>query len=266
MHDTRAVEALIAGLKDRNEPARRNSAWALGKIGDARAVEPLGVALHDESSVVRDFAAKALSEIGGARALELLGWEGAISYRSLSSPVFQWAANDFVGSNHAWVDKVRQENDSAISWFNAQNFAPIPTFAGEKGAADYCFNMASQAQNSGNIQEAWAGYHQALRRFCSLMDEKMIGLTCFNLGKAYGNRGNWEMAQLMFLHSACLAGQSGEKKGYAWALAYLGDTCERLGNKTLAKQFLSTALLIFKDVSPEDAEGVENNLRRLTES
>ena len=263
--DSRVVEALITGLRDSSELVRRQCALSLGGIGNARAVEPLRLALQDESGSVRDMAAKALSWIGGEHSIESPGCEGTISLESLKNFVFQWSGTGFVGSNQAWVDKLRQENDSAIAWFNAQNFVAIPTFAGERGAAEYCFDMASQAQASGNIQEAWAGYHQALRRFCSLNDEKMIGLTSFNLGKAYGVRKNWEIAQLMFLQSAYFTDKIGDKKGYAWSVFYLSDTCAQLGNKSLARQFILQALPVFRQVSPENVPGIETALRRLSQ-
>lgn len=93
----------------------------------------------------------------------------------------------------------------------------------------------------------------------------MLGLTCFNLGKAYGVRQNLEMARLMFLQSAYLANKTGEAKGYAWALCYLGDTSEKLGDKSLAIQFMSEALPIFQKASPNNVAGVQAALRRLTE-
>lgn len=183
--------------------------------------------------------------------------------RAAKAPVFRWGGSDYEGSNPAQVDKVRQENQSAIKWFNAQNFVPIPTDGGEQVAATYCFDMASIAQNKGLYQEAWAGFHQALRRFAGLNDERMLGLTCFNLGKVYGARDNWEMAQLMFLQSAYLTGKIGDEKGHGWSLAYLGDTSDRVGDKLLATEVISEALSIFKRVSPENVPNLEKALRRL---
>jgi hypothetical protein len=69
--DTRAVEPLIAALKDGDSSVRSNAAIALGVIGDPR-VEPLIAALKDEDSWVRGYAAIALGEIGDARAVEPL--------------------------------------------------------------------------------------------------------------------------------------------------------------------------------------------------
>jgi HEAT repeat protein len=70
--DARAVEPLIAALKDKNSGIRYGAAGALGEIGDARAVEPLIAALKDKHPVVRETAAEALGEIGDARAVEPL--------------------------------------------------------------------------------------------------------------------------------------------------------------------------------------------------
>jgi hypothetical protein len=182
----------------------------------------------------------------------------------LQSPVFKISQDRWTGSNPTWVEAVKQENDSAISWFEAQHFAPIPKWGGEGVAANYCFDMARQAQDSGKTLEAWAGFHSALRRFGALGDEKMIGLTCFQLGKVYGVQANWSMARLMFLQSAHLAEKIGDRTGFAWSLFYLGDTSDRLGEKAAAREAISMALPIFKQASPGDVPGIENALRRIS--
>ena len=64
--DTRAVEPLIAALKDESWGVRHYAAEALGQIGDTRAVELLIAALKDRDSNVREAA---------AGALEALGWQ-----------------------------------------------------------------------------------------------------------------------------------------------------------------------------------------------
>jgi HEAT repeat protein len=51
---------------------RRGAAWALGQIKDARAVEPLLAALKDRDEDVRRAAAGALGEIGDKRAAGVL--------------------------------------------------------------------------------------------------------------------------------------------------------------------------------------------------
>jgi tetratricopeptide (TPR) repeat protein len=255
----RVLEVLTAGLKDKDWRVRRTAADELGRWQDAQAIAPLEQALNDKNEDVRKAAEAALAKLRSSQ-------QPSISMESLRSPVFQWSGNDFGGPNQAWVDKVRQENETAIAWFDAQGFVRIPTFAGEEGAAEYCFDMASQAQNSGNTQEAWAGFHQALRRYARLQNEKMLGLTCFNLGKVYGLRQDWEMARLMFLQSAYLSNKTGKEDGYAWALFYLGDTSDQLGDKDLAIQFMSEALPIFQRVSPNDVSGIQAAMRRLTES
>jgi HEAT repeat protein len=67
--DPRAVEPLIAALKDAEWRVRAAAAYALGKIKDPRAVEPLIAALKNES---RAAAAYALGEIKDPRAVEPL--------------------------------------------------------------------------------------------------------------------------------------------------------------------------------------------------
>jgi len=62
--DARAVEPLIAALRDTDSEVCRSAAGALEQIGDARAVEPLIAALGDEDASVRGAAAGALGEIG----------------------------------------------------------------------------------------------------------------------------------------------------------------------------------------------------------
>ena len=70
--DPRAVEPLIAALKDEDSDVRAAAAYALGEIKDPRAVEPLIAALKDGDSDVRKAAAKALGEIKDPRAVEPL--------------------------------------------------------------------------------------------------------------------------------------------------------------------------------------------------
>src|SRR5215510_1908361 len=68
----KAVDSLIAALKNPNWQVRYYAAWALGQIGDKRAVEPLITALHDENETVQDWATSALGEIGDKRAVDPL--------------------------------------------------------------------------------------------------------------------------------------------------------------------------------------------------
>ncbi len=72
LSDVRAVEPLIAALRDSDKAVRWAAAQALGKIGDARAVEPLIAALRDSDKAVRWEAAEVLGKIGDARAVEPL--------------------------------------------------------------------------------------------------------------------------------------------------------------------------------------------------
>lgn len=67
IRDRRAVELLIALLKDTNESdiVRFRVPDALGEIGDTRAVEPLIESLNDEDTIVREHAVKALEKISG---------------------------------------------------------------------------------------------------------------------------------------------------------------------------------------------------------
>ncbi len=67
--DTRAVEPLITALQDKSFYVRRDAAKALGSIKDTRAVEPLVAALKDEDEDVREYAAEALKSIGDTRAV-----------------------------------------------------------------------------------------------------------------------------------------------------------------------------------------------------
>jgi HEAT repeat protein len=62
IRDPRAVEQLIAALKDEEIGVREAAAKALGEISDPRAVEPLIAALRDKE--VREAAAKALDKLG----------------------------------------------------------------------------------------------------------------------------------------------------------------------------------------------------------
>jgi HEAT repeat protein len=66
--EPRAVEPLIAALRDPNSEVRSQAAWALIWVGDVRAVEPLIVALKDNVT----WSAAALGHIGDTRAVEPL--------------------------------------------------------------------------------------------------------------------------------------------------------------------------------------------------
>ena len=65
LRDTRAIEALIAALKDEKGLVRSSATEALGEIKDPRAIEPLIAALRDEGWLVRQSATKALAKITG---------------------------------------------------------------------------------------------------------------------------------------------------------------------------------------------------------
>lgn len=67
--DARAVDPLIAALKDPDRNARRAAAQSLGKIGDARAIGPLVAAFADEDVQMPFAAAASLGEIHDARAV-----------------------------------------------------------------------------------------------------------------------------------------------------------------------------------------------------
>ncbi|EJG07307.1 PBS lyase HEAT domain protein repeat-containing protein [Methanofollis liminatans DSM 4140] len=57
--DERAVEPLIAAMKDPDPRVRKKAAWALGQIGDSRGQRPLLEAIRDEDDDVREIAAEA---------------------------------------------------------------------------------------------------------------------------------------------------------------------------------------------------------------
>jgi HEAT repeat protein len=59
----KAVEPLIALLRDPDRPLREEAIAALGEIGDARAVEPLNALLHDPHVGVRMSVIAALSRV-----------------------------------------------------------------------------------------------------------------------------------------------------------------------------------------------------------
>ena len=70
--DGRAVEPLMAALKDDSLGTRIEATYALEQIGDARAVKPLINLLRDKSADLRLRAVSALGEIGDIRAKEPL--------------------------------------------------------------------------------------------------------------------------------------------------------------------------------------------------
>jgi hypothetical protein len=70
--DGHAVEPLARALKDKDMRVREAAAQALGKIGDNRAAGALVEALSDSDRYVREFAANSLGDIGEASAVEPL--------------------------------------------------------------------------------------------------------------------------------------------------------------------------------------------------
>lgn len=70
IEDERAVEPLIAVLRDDDESVRVAATSALGDLKDARAVEPLLVALHDSSYEVRVRVAYVLASSEDDRAFD----------------------------------------------------------------------------------------------------------------------------------------------------------------------------------------------------
>jgi len=67
--DPRAVESLVAALRDEDSFVRIAAAEALAAIGDPRAVEPLAAALKDKNSMVSQAVASALITVGDDRAV-----------------------------------------------------------------------------------------------------------------------------------------------------------------------------------------------------
>jgi HEAT repeat protein len=71
--DPRALEPLMASVRDRHDLLRAASADALGALGDARALAVLSqAALRDPAPLVRAQAATAAARIGGEEATEVL--------------------------------------------------------------------------------------------------------------------------------------------------------------------------------------------------
>jgi hypothetical protein len=69
----RAVEAVMARLRDQDPLVRRRAVAILRRIGDARAIGPLVETLHDSDAHVQQVAALALGKLGDSRAVEPLG-------------------------------------------------------------------------------------------------------------------------------------------------------------------------------------------------
>jgi HEAT repeat protein len=281
--DPRALPALAVAKMDANEEVRKAAAAAwenlkavaaelppesipqaelLAQIEDAQQAESLLLALSEAYP-------NALADI--VRSLEQLGEQlttGELQLRvveALNKPVFEWSGNDFMGKDSVCLDQVRADHRGAIAWFKAQDFAPLPTSMGEEFVAEYCFDMAFQAQSSGNLQEAWAGYHQALERFLNLNLEKMTAMTCWRLGQVYGARKQFDLGSLFLTQSAYLSKKLGNEQGYAWALYCLGQVFEDQGSRTLTKYVWTEALSRLQRISPDDASKLEKEIARIQE-
>jgi len=88
-----AVEPLIVALKDEDKDVRLIAIGALEKIGDARAVEPLAAALEDKDDHVRWKAMWVLGKMGDARAVEPL-----IAALEDKDYHVRWTAAEFLGN------------------------------------------------------------------------------------------------------------------------------------------------------------------------
>jgi len=79
--DPRAVEALIAALKDEDTYVSWKAAKALGEIGDGRAIEPLVAMLMEGPAERREAAVRALDRIAP-------GWQNSeVAQRAVSTLV-----------------------------------------------------------------------------------------------------------------------------------------------------------------------------------
>lgn len=85
--DARAVEPLIAALKGGDSGVRKAAVNALVKLGDARALDAIIAALKDSDKAVRETAAAALGQIGGARAFDALVAMLSNKDRTVSRPL-----------------------------------------------------------------------------------------------------------------------------------------------------------------------------------
>nr|ADN13748.1 hypothetical protein Cyan7822_1761 [Gloeothece verrucosa PCC 7822] len=193
--------------------------------------------------------------------------KGEIYYQSLNRPIFEWVNNDFGGENPNWINEIKKESQSALTWFKAQNFLDLAHLSAEIGA-EYFTMWSRQAARDGNIIEAWAGWHQVLRFASIIQDEYKIAEACFELGKIYKERGEmygggkyWEIAQLFFVQLAYLLKKLGQKQEYGEALWHLGEICLLLDNEPLCKQFWLEAMVIFQTVLPDEALKIEKALQ-----
>lgn len=187
---------------------------------------------------------------------------GQSNVSQIVKPVFRWSSGTLTGDNAEWVRKIREDHQAALQWFNAQNFS-LPTGMGEAFAAEYCYDMAYKAESAQIYREASGGYHWALRAYLNTNNRKMVAMACYRLGNVHGAQRNFALAQLYFIHSAYLANQLNDRKGYALSLFYAGDTFEQLGHPAKTHQFWKEALTIMCEVSPDDASGINKALQRL---
>ncbi|MGD2179902.1 HEAT repeat domain-containing protein [Lusitaniella coriacea] len=72
LDDPRAIDPLVAALRDRASYVRAAAIEALGKLGDTRAIEPLIRCLRDRDVRVCNDSARVLGELGDRKAIEPL--------------------------------------------------------------------------------------------------------------------------------------------------------------------------------------------------
>jgi HEAT repeat protein len=123
------VEGLIQALNDMNEAhIRKEAAVALREIGDARAVEPLIAILKDSDSGVRIESVRALEVLGDTRAVEPL-IATLMNERDFS--VRSWAARALgqIGDKRAVVPLIAALKDV---WIQGQAVEALGNIADEK--------------------------------------------------------------------------------------------------------------------------------------
>ena len=260
------VERLIELLRDPAGEVRAAACHALGTTGDERAVDPLIAYLHSGRAVQYfESALDALEAIPAAQAKILIVWGKEIKGEILDLPVINWIDGrwDVDVISTRWADEIRNENEAAFEWLTQQNFPAPPASSGLKEAADQHLIQANLSQAGGDLQAAWAGYHQALRLYLNLNEDRLVGSTCLKLGESYLAMDKHELAFLCFNQSNYLATQHGDQKGRAWSLFRLGQVCQRLGNLVLARQFLQKAAFLAGKVLPVEATKFEEALSQL---
>jgi len=152
--DSRALEFLIASLKDKDPKVRQRAIWELGSTNDHRVVTPLMTALEDKVCEVRWAAEKALGRMEHPKAVEAL----VFALDDENPRIRENALRALGYSKNPWAAQV--VNNAKYEEVNARYQQVIEL--DPKNVTAY-FNWGTELSNLKRYDDAMVKYRQAIR-------------------------------------------------------------------------------------------------------